>query len=470
MSSRLPLHNTGVETARILNRLLSSLPAASFEMETFAKLAGVVASRRVPTAAVECTHRPRLLINPDFVQQYCNRDEHLFLLVMHELWHVLLAHTSLYPRVTRAQNIAFDAIINAGLMQQFNKPEYMGFFDRINPPDQFPHLLLRPPVGWPKNPQYPDHLGPTGTARIMRQLYPPPGATRRAMPFYNEILELIKQDMRDRGIDPDGVVLLGDHDPRGGEQYKNGYLKDMMGRIVQKWPMQPMIPGMPGFGGQLGDWQVDPLITAQATRQAFANVLRLALARTPGHYRRKERLPIPGISGQGVIPNPRDRLMSARRQLGLPSTIWAQPGTVKARVPERRVQAHVYLDVSGSMARTLPYLVNLIMPFVAQGKADVFQFSTQVDHLQLKNLQKGLVRTTGGTQITCVTDHLLRHEDHVTRALIVTDGYTGRPLPEHLQRISENGTRIFIVLPAESPYEGDLHELATSFTILPPLA
>ena len=37
------------------------------------------------------------------------RDEHLFLLVMHELHHVLLGHTRLFPRASRAHNIAFDA-------------------------------------------------------------------------------------------------------------------------------------------------------------------------------------------------------------------------------------------------------------------------------------------------------------------------------------------------------------------------
>jgi hypothetical protein len=262
-SYRSPFYQAGSESAAILSRLLGSLPAGSFEMETFARLAGVVASRRVPTAAVECTHRPRLLINPDFVQEYCARDEHLFLLVMHELWHVLLAHTSLYPRVTQAQNIAFDAIINAGLMRVFHTPEYQGFFDRLNPPDKFPHLLLRPPVGWPLFPQYPPD-DPVGTARVIRQLYPPPGSMHRPMPFYDEILDLIRQDMRNKGIDPDGIILLGDHDPNS-QGYKNPYLRDMMGRVVHKWPAH-MLGQMPGMGGQMGDWQINTLNTATATR------------------------------------------------------------------------------------------------------------------------------------------------------------------------------------------------------------
>ena len=106
------------------------------------------------------------------VRKRCRADEHLFLLVMHELYHIILAHTTLYPRLGVAQNIAFDAVINAGLSRQFQGPEYRGFFEEINPADTFPSLLLRPPVGWPKKPRYPD-TGPSGTREILGQLYPP---------------------------------------------------------------------------------------------------------------------------------------------------------------------------------------------------------------------------------------------------------------------------------------------------------
>ena len=66
---------------------------------------------------------------------------------MHELWHVLLGHTTLYARPTAAHNIAFDAIINAGLARQHPEAAYRGFFESLNPVDSFPGLLLRPPAG-----------------------------------------------------------------------------------------------------------------------------------------------------------------------------------------------------------------------------------------------------------------------------------------------------------------------------------
>src|SRR6266550_375739 len=127
----------------LAERLARALPAASYELETLCRVAGIEWSRTIPTAAVTCDDRTRLLVNPDFVAQHCPLDEHLFLLVMHELWHVLLAHTRLYARPTPAHNIAFDAIINAGLARQHPTPEYLVFFEQFNSADEFPALLLR---------------------------------------------------------------------------------------------------------------------------------------------------------------------------------------------------------------------------------------------------------------------------------------------------------------------------------------
>ncbi len=466
MDYKAPLYNRTDEASRIMSRLLASMPAATFEMETFSRLAGIVASQDVPTAAMECKHRPRLLINPEFVEKYCQRDEHLFLLIMHELWHVMLAHTSLYPRITQAQNIAFDAIINAGLLRRFNQPEYRGFFETLNPPDKFPHMLLRPPQGWDEDPYYPDDIGPPGTARILAQLYPPRSTFRPTMPFYDEILDLIREDMRQKGELIDVPVLVGDHHSQ--DPYKNSFLKDAMGRVVKKWPMKIQELGPPGQGGTMADWQIDPYSTNQELRRAFSNVLRLALGREMGEYRRKQRVLIRGVTGKGVLPNPRDRLIHARKVLGSPRTMWEQVNTYKARVPEKKVRAHVYFDVSGSMSNVLPYLMSLLTPYVSSGKANVFQFSTLVEYLPLRSLRKGIVRSTGGTQINCVMEHMMEHRETVHRMLILTDGYTGTPYPEAVQAIHEDNKRVHVVLPSESPYKADLESIATSFTILPP--
>src|SRR6185436_8240543 len=108
----------------------------------------IVETDAVPTAAVECRVQPRLRINPGFVDAHAATPERLLMLVMHELHHVLLGHTRLFPRVTPADNVIFDAVINALLCRMFPKREHTSFFTEFYSDAHFPECLLRPPVGW----------------------------------------------------------------------------------------------------------------------------------------------------------------------------------------------------------------------------------------------------------------------------------------------------------------------------------
>lgn len=459
------------DTSHIMSRLLSSLPAATLEIETLAKLAGIVSSQKIPTAAMECKHRPRLLLNPIFIDKHCKRDEHILLLVMHELWHVMMAHTSLYPRVTQAQNIAFDAIINSSLSRRFHSPEYMGFFDVLNPPDKFPHLLLRPPVGWPDNPQYPENIGPPGTKRILRQLYPPKRFLNnsRQVTFYAEILSLIREDMRQRGINPDGIpILLGDHD--GPDDDNKSLMGELIGDAIGDFRLLPTGFNQRGASGYRNSYNANVWESSYDARRVFSSVLKKAIGPESGRYNRRMRTPIRETSGTGVIPNPRDRVIHARRILGGADTLWNQNHEVNARIQQPRRRAFVYFDVSGSMRRVLPYLLGLLTPYVINDRAKLFQFSTVVEPLPLKALQEGLVTSTGGTSIVPVFDHLIQQTQFVSRVLILTDGYTGSPTLEQVAQLEARNTKIHIVLPSESANTYDLEQIATSMTILPKLS
>src|SRR5262249_17579669 len=148
--------------------------------------------------------------------------------------------------------------------------------------------------------------------------------------------------------------------------------------------------------------------------------------------------------------NPRDRLASARTQLGVQGVLWAQPGVVMARLPHTSSRAHVYIDVSGSMNQLLPHLLGLLLPFVARGDALVYQFSTKVEPLPLAELKRGRLRTTQGTDINGLLPHLLAAQPAVKRALILTDGQTGIPHPDYVRQIRDRNIRIHVVLPGEN--------------------
>ena len=61
----------------------------------------------------------------------------------------------------------------------------------------------------------------------------------------------------------------------------------------------------------------------------------------------------------------------------------------------------------------------------------VHLFSTKVADITARDLRSGKCKSTGGTDIACVADHMSKHK--VRRAVLVTDGWVGLPQGEHKQ-------------------------------------
>ncbi|MBD3869598.1 MAG: hypothetical protein IFK94_15870 [Acidobacteria bacterium] len=464
-------------------RLVGCLPAATFEMETLCRLASVQADCSVPSAAVTCEDQPRMLVNPEFVERYCKSDEHLFLLIMHELYHVILAHTRMYPRPDKAHNLAFDAIINAMLLREFTGPEYRGFFENLNPADEFPACLLRPPSGWPAEPRYNRRRkgAPTGADRMLQRLYLPeepknsvrPRIREDPMPAVQELVDLIRSGERlNSSGDLSDPVLLGDHRPEGEERdrqvMEDDLFADIVRDIVSRWP-PPKVPiAGRDRGGKARDWFAALGPVPKPVQKVFSQVLRKVLGPLRGGMSRKAMATVPGPAGRNPIPSHRDRTAPARRMLGQTALLYNHQAPVRLRVPERPTRAHVYLDVSGSMINLLPYLTGLLLPYVHQRRAEVYQFSTVVEPLPRERLARGKLTTTGGTDINPVLEHLLQRPN-IRKALVVTDGYTGRGRFDLVRKLQESGQTVHVVLPSELRWAKDLKSLATSITTLPPM-
>src|SRR5437773_12270809 len=127
-------------------RILDCFPAGSYALSALLRLVDVVETPDVETAAVECRSNPRMLVNPEFVEKSAATPEKLLMLVMHELHHVLLGHTRLFPCVTAVDNLVFDAVINALLCRMFPQTEHTAFFTELYSEEDFPACLLRPPA------------------------------------------------------------------------------------------------------------------------------------------------------------------------------------------------------------------------------------------------------------------------------------------------------------------------------------
>jgi hypothetical protein len=430
----------------IAERLVRCLPSASFELERLVHLVGIEETTEVPTAAVTCEGRARLRVNPDFVAQYCERDEHLFLLVMHEMWHVLLGHTTLYARPTFIHNIAFDALINAGLARQHPQPEYRGFFEELNGHDSFPALLLRPPLGWPHAPVYPD-IGPKGTKYLLRRLYPPKDVTPME-PTYDEVLDILRAAPTPAAAAGDGgAFFVGDHDDDGTttDPFADPLFADAVREVVGKWPPPPESLTGRDQGGKMRDAWFAPRHDVAPLVRRFDEVLREVLlpdrhgARRPRVDRRTV------VVGPGPLPNHTDRQVPAKRRLRGGLVLPNQVVVLDQRTPDRPQRALVYLDVSGSMDSVLPHLLGLLAPLARRGMVRVRQFSTEVTPLPVDDLIAGKYTTTGGTDIACVLEDVATRPEK--RVLLLTDGYVGTPPPHLLDPLVERGVRFWTALP-----------------------
>ena len=434
------------EAGGLVRRVLDAVPARSHALGALLQLFRVEASEEVPTACVSCERRPVLRVNPRFVEEHCRTDAHLFLLVMHELHHVLLGHTRLFPRVTPAHNVAFDAVINALLCARFPEEAYTSFFLGLYGETKGPLRLLAPP-GRPA-------VAPARLASLHEALY-------EGRATADEVFHAIVKEVASAGIPLD--VLLGSHGQADGGWGTEGpadpAVVDAIRRIVEKWPP----PENPVRGRSLADvlkagtvapaFDVDPGVLA-ATRRALLG----AADRGRSDARRVEG-PRPALV---PLPDPGDRRAAVVRSLG------ATPLLYRSTLLDPRGRgdgaAHVYLDVSGSMDPWLEDLYGALGALRRHIARDVHLFSTRVETVPLRALLEGRRPTTGGTELACALDHALARR--ARRVLVVTDGYVGTPSAEIVRSVERAGLEVRALL-TPGGWRRDLVPLAVRIEELP---
>lgn len=437
-----------ITTDDIRRRIYEVVPAASFHMHKVLSLTEIVLTDTVATAAVDVGARSRLCLNPTFVEQYCARDEHLFLLVLHELHHVILGHTRLFPRVTRAHNIAFDALINATLSKQFRGPEFDGFFEALNPWTAFPARLLRPPPSWRatggKVPES-DLVGlPQREKRIIRRLYD----RDYEQVTFQEILDLLKERAEEAWAQV-LPLLLGDHSPEANEEQARiaEGVMESLGEVLKEWAKSYR----PSDDRQASK-AFDLPFTKDARnhyRHALEDFLRRAGAYdgTCGPTRRVIRPHTRDI--ETVLPQWRDRRIPAFTSLWGTAPI-VQRGTITEARPVQTpfARAHVYLDISGSMMEVLPDLATALHRPWKRGHCRLFTFSTVVDEARRDGSRPKPVQNTYGTSIQCVFEHLLAipKAERPRRIAILTDGLVRDLAVETQRELESAGIQVHVAL------------------------
>ena len=454
-----------LEEEAIIGRILNVLPATSFEMQTFFSLFRVHLSRDTETACVTCASSPELLLNPDFIAEYCKTDEHLFMLVMHELYHVMLGHTTLFPRSTPVLNIVFDAVINAMLCQEFPGEEYTSFFKGTNPSDSMPGALLRPP----------GKGTPTAAKPALALLY---GKTDCAT--YHDVYEALAQ-MLSNELAAGKFILLGSHGGRSSdsddimgikrenedgsraeeEAANSKELSKLLADIFRRWPS----PDRPIDGCDRGGyWREVDFGKAPVPHGLNAAVrslmLRVSLRGGLRERRMAGAMEMP-VAIDTFLPSWKDRSHEARAAVLGESLLYRSRLRMLRPVRRDNRKAYVYMDVSGSVERLVPEVASAVLPFVRRGLCDMHVFSTIVADVTPRQIKSISFDTTGGTSIDCVLEHVLKlppaKRPHTV--VIITDGHTGTP-PEGLRRAYvDTGIRMFVGLLGgrESSYDQRAH-------------
>ena len=421
-----------------------------YGMERLLGLMHIVETTDVPTAAVPLYGEPRILINPDFVRQKCPTDEHLFMLILHELHHVLLGHTRLYKRVSPEHNLAFDAIINAMLSRQLPDPCFTALFRESYPPNRLPYCLLRPPEGFPNEPQYPANL-PAGIIQLLDDLYY--NNTGTFHDIFEQVPQLIPSFLKGGFME----ALLGSHhrDDRGLEVGDDPELLGIVREIVEQWPM----PEDPVHGRSMSDVMrdLDLSLPPPCPPHTFIKNILLRVAQK-GSGIKGVHLKPKNKAIQQAWPS-RDRRAFAVRAAGMPNLIYQ--GHIPHAEPSMK-PLHIYVDVSGSMHHFRPALVRAVLSCKHWLAPQIFLFSTQVVPTSIEQLQTGKIQSTGGTCGDSVVKHII--ENNIENAIIFTDGYVG---PQDSGTVSKK-LRPHIVL-TPGGYPKDFEPIAASLAQLPNL-
>jgi hypothetical protein len=448
--------NAGLSS--IAERILDCFPSGTYALQALLQLMDIVETDQVATAAVECCIQPRLLINPHFVATWAATPEKLLMLVMHELHHVLLGHARLFPCATPVDNLVFDAVINALLCRMFPSPAYTSFFTDFYDEREFPACLLRPPRGWtPERYPFPPHAlrdkKMRGIAAVHRALYSEAGAT------YHDVFDVLRGVLTEEVAK--ATVLLGDHGRDGSAvgqlESRSPLLFDIVRQVVERWPQPPE----PIQGRSLADLLKTERITVQRNFSSQA-ILRQLFRRIAFAGQRGTGMLIVGPSRFAVsTPIPAfDRRSVVLNAIGAPNVLHASEIAHRSRT--ECGQVHVYVDVSGSMNELKAMLYGTILGCREFVHPRIHLFSTEVVDVTMDQLRKGECRSTGGTEIACVADHMRRNK--VRRAAILTDGFVGTPTGVDKTTLSQ--ALLGVALTSGSRTRRDLQEVTNHWAEL----
>jgi hypothetical protein len=400
-------------------------------------------------------------VNLDFLNAHCRTDAHVKAVICHEFLHVVLRHTEAKGPFTVERHLAFDAVINAIIHRQFGEA-YSSMMAEYYKGESGLMRLLRPMARgelnslrdyhwhWASVPQwvsawealYEGKLVVDDIEALARELRRQGGKAARAEGGAaggrsGSGCGGAGGGGKAGGCElPEGIGdFLGDHENLGRGVPEE--MKEAMGEVLRQmgdtgiWRDAKGRGVGGGAGAVLLEARNEPM---RRWERKTLEILRRHL--TPDRRSRRTRLE--ETEYRLPVLSPRDRRAFVRALWGtfLPEATWS--------ADRRRGQgtAQVYLDVSGSMDDEMPAVIALLARLSRYIRRPFWAFSTEVAPAVIEKGGLLNTRTTGGTRLGCVLEHIAKTRPEA--AVVLTDGYVEQLERRDIMKIK--GTRLHILV------------------------
>lgn len=356
----------------------------------------VVETETVGTIAISKTQT--LYYNPKFIEKNIKSEEHLFTILMHEIFHPLFAHFNIEG--DQLSNIAQDAFINASLFHMF--------------PDETNRCALLQ--------EFYSKTGIQGLLRPNSDLRNTRYGTVYTLLYdsYNtvsssEVMEILEQTVN-KSTD---ITLFGNH----GESLDDGdneIQNEINAKVSEE--LKKALGKKAGHNSSVVNALVE-ILNVHITLKTDV-LKKFAVKRMWDSFLDKNEKKHITRSPFPINPSRTDIFM-----MMLGYDVLFYNNIITECLPEQSGKINVYLDVSGSVESELDKIIGL-MRNIKSKINKIFLFSNHCVEVDIETVAKGGIITTYGTDFNCVAKSIL--ENNIEKALIFTDGYA------HLDRSYPN--------------------------------
>lgn len=413
---------------QIISRIYSVVPKNSIWMDELLKISSISFSEKIETACTNLETK-EMILNENFIDEYCQSDEHLLMLILHELYHIIMGNILIPMSIDSNMEIniiILDSIINARLCKIFKEQKYVSFFEETYPhADSFPECILRP-----KCEETPEEFYP-----VLDLLYESNDAS------YEKVLKMLQEIFKNNPQEDTQNETT--QEPLNEEQLSN--IEEKYDEILSKKPetREQIIQEVNGKSFKFVPFSTEEINGWIAKiKDIFENELEHEKRYVMTSYDPN----LPSGTMSTFMPSIHDRthlsktLLYENRPL-----LFNKKVSYIEKSKKEEIKTPIYLDVSFSMAPFLDRVQYLLSSIMQTYKFKLYAFSTDVSELPTDKVKKGKFSTRGGTDINALFKHYfsLKREEQSEKIFIITDQIFYENIKdEYSDKMARNDTEV----------------------------